>query len=191
MLVSVELPSLTLQLHDVSRANLVASAIFGDGAAALVVSGRPPRRPSLELLAHKAVLFPDTTDIMGFDLRTEGFTIVLSPRIPLLVRKHLRDEVNAFLAAQGRVLGDLSFFALHPGGAKVLDNVRDALELEEEDVAASRAVLRKCGNLSSASVYFVAKELLDAGAVEPGALGLLCAMGPGFTVELALLRGVA
>ncbi len=189
LLLSVELPSLTLQLEDASRANLVSSAIFGDGASALVVSSRTPSRPALEQLAQRAILFPDTTDVMGFDLRTEGFRIVLSQRIPLLVRKHLRGLVDAFLEGQGLSLKELSFFALHPGGAKVLDNVRDVLDLAEEDVAASRRVLRDYGNLSSASVHFVAQDLLERGAVAPGAYGLLCAMGPGFTVELALLRG--
>ncbi len=190
LVLAVELPSLTLQLEDASRANLVSSAIFGDGAAALVVSARPPRGPGLELLAHRSVLFPDTTQIMGFDLGSDGFRIVLSQRIPHLVRSRLREEVDAFLDAQGVALGALELFVLHPGGTKVLDNVRDVLELREEQVAASRRVLRRYGNLSSASVHFVAQALLEEGAVRPGALGLLCAMGPGFTVELGLLRGV-
>ena len=195
LLISVELPSLTLQLQDTSRANLVSSAIFGDGAAAALVTDRPPTQPALELLAHRAVLFPDSLDVMGFDLRTEGFRIVLSPRIPLLVKRHLRDEVEAFLgglAVDGApvALAELGFFVLHPGGTKVLDNLRDVLELDEADVRHSRGVLRDYGNLSSASVFFVAERLLAEGALEPGALGLLCAMGPGFTVELLLVRAV-
>lgn len=189
LLVSMELPSLTLQLDDTSRANLVSAAIFGDGAAALVVSDRAPRGPALEHLAHKTILFPDSADVMGFDLKSTGFKIILSKRIPLLVRKHLRDEVDAFLEAQGLTLDAMDFFVLHPGGAKVLDNVRGALSLEESKVAASRAVLRDYGNLSSASVHFVAKELLERGEIEPGDFGLLVAMGPGFTLEMALLRG--
>jgi alkylresorcinol/alkylpyrone synthase len=193
LIVALELPSLTLQLHDTSRANLVSSAIFGDGCAALVVGhGRgdgAPSRPAIEHVAHRTVLLPGSTDVMGFDLRTEGFQIVLSQRIPMLVRRHLREEVDAFLEAHGLLLSDLRFHALHPGGAKVLDNVRDALDLSEADVAASRRSLRDLGNLSSASVCFVAKDLLDAGAIAPGAPGLLVAMGPGFTIELALLRG--
>jgi alkylresorcinol/alkylpyrone synthase len=190
LLLSVELPSLTVQLDDTSRANLVSAAIFGDGAAALLVSDRPcARSVGLEHLAHRAVLFPDTVDIMGFDLRTEGFKIVLSPRIPLLVAKHLRPEVDRFLEAQGLRLDALSFFVLHPGGTKVLDNVRDSLSLAEEHVAASRRTLRDHGNLSSAAVHFAARDLLDHGGVGRGAFGLLVAMGPGFTMELALLRG--
>lgn len=192
LLLAVELPSLTLQLDDPSRANLVSSAIFGDGAAAVLVSDRPvpsARTRGLEHLAHKAVLFPDTTDIMGFDLKTEGFKIILSQRIPMLVAKHLRGEVDAFLEAQGLSLGGLDFFVVHPGGTKVLDNVRDTLGLPEAKVAAARRTLRAHGNLSSAAVHFVASELLERDEVAPGQLGLMIAMGPGFTLELALLRG--
>lgn len=188
LILAVELPSLTVQLEDASRANVVSAAIFGDGAAALVVSNRPARGPALELLAHQATLFPDTTEIMGFDLRTEGFKIILSPRIPHLVNRHLREEVDAFLERQGLALRDMGFFVPHPGGTKVLDQVRDTLGLREEDVASSRRVLREFGNLSSASVHFVAKDVLERGVAAPGALGLMIAMGPGFTLELALLR---
>lgn len=191
LILSVELPSLTLQLDDPSRANLVSSAIFGDGAAALVMSNRAPRGMGIEHLANKAVLLPDSTDVMGFDLRTEGFKIILSQRIPALVKRHLREEVDAFLEQQGVRLADLRFHVLHPGGTKVLDNLRDSLDLVEEDVAASRRVLRDYGNLSSASVHVVAKALLDDGKIEHGDLGLLVAMGPGFTIELGLLRGKA
>jgi alkylresorcinol/alkylpyrone synthase len=187
--VAVELPSLTLQLGDVSRANLISSAIFGDGAAALVVSNREPTGPAIEHVDHRCVLFPNSQDVMGFDLETEGFKIILSPRIPLLVKKHLRVEVDEFLATHGLSVTDLGFFVAHPGGTKVLNNLRDVLEVEEADVAASRETLRRYGNLSSASVHFVAKELLDNGGIEPGAFGLMIAMGPGFCAELALLRG--
>ena len=125
------------------------------------------------------------------DLRTEGFKIILSPRIPMLVAKHLRGEVDQFLESQGLDLARLDFFVLHPGGTKVLDNVRDTLGLEEAKVESSRRTLREYGNLSSAAVHFAARDLLDHGKVRPGAFGLMIAMGPGFTVELALLRGVA
>ncbi|MGE0713743.1 MAG: type III polyketide synthase [Planctomycetota bacterium] len=191
LLVSVELPSLTLQLEDTRRANLVSAAIFGDGAAAVVLARRAPPRPSFEVLAHRATLFPNTEEIMGFDLGNTGFQIILSRQIPLLVRRHLREEVDSFLEAQGLALSSVDFFVLHPGGTKVLDNVRDVLELEEEDVAAARASLREHGNLSSASIHAVARRQLERGAIQPGRFGLLVAMGPGFTVELALLRGVA
>ncbi|MCA8920935.1 MAG: type III polyketide synthase [Planctomycetes bacterium] len=190
LMLSVELPSLTLQLDDATRANVISAAIFGDGAAAVVMSNKPARTPSFEYLAHRATLFPNTEEIMGFDLRTEGFKIILSKRIPLLVKRELRGQVDSFLESQGLGLGEIDFFVLHPGGTKVLDNLRDVLELEESQVDAARETLADYGNLSSASVHFVAKELLRRGEVKPGAFGLMIAMGPGFTLELALLRGV-
>lgn len=190
LLLSVELPSLTLQLNDATRANLVSAAIFGDGAAAGVLTNGPAPGPSVEHLAHETVLFPKTQEIMGFSLRTEGFKIVLSRRIPLLVKRELRGCVDAFLAKQDLSLDGIGFYVLHPGGTKVLDSVRDVLELSEEQVSASRRTLAGYGNLSSASVHFVTMELLEQGAIEPGQLGLLVAMGPGFTLELALLKGV-
>ena len=186
--VSVEMPSLTLQLHDGSRANLVSSAIFGDGAAAAVVTGQAPEGPALEVLASRTILFEDSRDVMGFELGTEGFRIVLSQRIPRLVRKHLRDEVDAFLEAKGLGVADCGFAVVHPGGTKVLDNVRDCLGLKEADVACSRQVLRDYGNLSSASVHFVAQAMWEAGAIPSDRFGLMIAMGPGFTLEMLLLK---
>ena len=191
LLVSLELPSLTLQLDDPRRANVISAAIFGDGCAALVLADRPAAGPSVEVLAHTCTLFPNTESIMGFDLGDRGFEIILSKRIPLLIRKHLRAEVDDFLERQGLSLAALDFFALHPGGTKVISSLREVLDLEDAQVQASRDVLREYGNLSSASVHMVTKRLLDQGAIRPGALGLLAAMGPGFCVELSLLRGVA
>jgi alkylresorcinol/alkylpyrone synthase len=189
LVVSVELPSLTLQLGDGSRANLVSAALFGDGAAAAVLSKARPARASMEVLATRSILFPDTLDLMGFDLRSEGFHIVLSQRIPALVKRELRPELEAFLAAEGHRLEDLGFHVLHPGGARVLDNMQEVLGLDPAQVDPSRDVLRRHGNLSSASVLFVAREVLDRGGVKDGALGVLCAMGPGFALEMVLLRG--
>lgn len=188
--VCTELPSLTVQLGDTSRANLVSSAIFGDGCAAFVVTGEAPAEaPAFEVLDSASHLFPNTAEVMGFDLRTEGFKIILSPRIPILVKRHLRPLVDAFLAKRGLTTADLSFFALHPGGTKVLDNLRDVLDLEEDDVTDSRKALREYGNLSSASVMYVADEILQRAAFPDGGYGLLAAMGPGFALEMSLLSG--
>ena len=107
-----------------------------------------------------------------------------------MVKRELRGQVDAFLESQGVNLRQIGFFVLHPGGTKVLDNVRDVLELSEEQVSAARGTLAAYGNLSSASVHFVAHELLARGEVKPGQFGLTVAMGPGFTLELALLRGL-
>lgn len=190
LVVSVELPSLTLQLDDGSRANMVSAALFGDGAAAAVLRGPGAAGGrGFEILGHRSALFPNTLDMMGFELRTEGFTIVLNRRIPALVKRELRGEVDSFLAGSGHTLADIGFTVLHPGGSRVLDNVRDVLELTEPQVRSARDMLRRFGNLSSASVFFVARDVIQSGEYADGDLGLLCAMGPGFAIELVLLAG--
>jgi alkylresorcinol/alkylpyrone synthase len=190
LIVCLELPSLTLQLGDTRRANLVSAAIFGDGCAAAIVSNDTPTADGYELLGSRSILFPNSQDVMGFELETEGFKIILSPKIPLLVRQRLRGEVDEFLESFGLNRKDLGFLVLHPGGTKVLDNMKEVFEVDEDAVSAARYCLSEFGNLSSASVLTVARELRERGAFEDGQLGLLCAMGPGFAAEMTLMSGV-
>jgi alkylresorcinol/alkylpyrone synthase len=187
LIVAVELPSLTFQPDDRSMANLVSSVIFGDGAAAAVVADRPSRAGA-EVVASRSVLFPDTLDYMGFDLRDTGFHIVLSPAIPLLVRRRFADEVAPLLDAAGGHARALRYLALHPGGTRILDSLAEALDVPPARLDASRAVLARCGNLSSASVLFVYEEAMRREAPAAGDLGLLAAFGPGFSAECSLFR---
>jgi len=189
LVLCVELPSLTLQLGDTSRANLISSAIFGDGAVATVITAERPERPSFEIVESKSIQFAKSTNVLGFNLKTEGLQIVLSPRIPLIVKRRLRAEVDDFLAPLGLSLDDIGFQVLHPGGTKVLDNLRDTLGLVEEQIEPSRRILRQYGNMSSAAVLFVAKDFLDRGTFQDGEHGFLASMGPGFAVEMVLLKG--
>lgn len=187
LIVAAELPSLTLQHDDRSRANLISSAIFGDGVAALVVSkDRAAGLP--RILATGTHFFHDALDWMGFHLSDAGFRIILSPEIPARVNGELRALVQAFLGRHGVSCEQLSFFVLHPGGRRIIDNFREVFGRSEADVASARGVLADYGNLSSASVFFVLHRLLTAHRPAPGARGLLLAFGPGFTAELALLE---
>jgi len=190
VLLSVELCSLTLQREDVSIANIIASGLFGDGAAAVVLSGgeRPPARSGPRVLATRSVFYPDTERIMGWDVVDGGFKVVLSAKVPSLVTEHVRGDVDAFLQAQGLRRGDVRHWIAHTGGPKVLEAFEAALELPQQALRRSWDSLRKTGNLSSASVLFVLSELLASGEARPGDLGLLMAMGPGFCAELVLLR---
>jgi alkylresorcinol/alkylpyrone synthase len=190
VLLSVELCSLTLQREDVSIANVIASGLFGDGAAAMVLSGadRPPPGAAPRVIATRSVFYPDTERIMGWDLVEGGFKVVLSAKVPSIVTEHVRDDVDGFLAAQGLGRGDIRHWIAHTGGPKVLQAFESALELPPEALQRSWDSLRKTGNLSSASVLFVLSELLASGEARPGDLGLLMAMGPGFCAELVLLR---
>jgi alkylresorcinol/alkylpyrone synthase len=186
LVVCVELPSLSFQRHDLSVANLISTAIFGDGAAAVLVSGRPIRGACL--IDARSHLHPRTLDALGFDLESDGFHVVLGRELPALVRAEIAGLVDGLCARNGLARGDLRSFVLHPGGRRILDAVEDRLQLRPEDLAPSREILRRHGNVSSATVLFVLDEWIRTRAPAPGAHGLLGAFGPGFSSELALLR---
>lgn len=190
VMLSVELCSLTLQREDASVANIVATGLFGDGAAAVVLAGgaradgvRGPR-----ILATRSVFYPDTERVMGWDVVDTGFKVVLSAKVPDVVEAHIGPDVDAFLAAHGLARGDVGHWIAHTGGPKVLEAFRRSLGLPPAAIERSWRSLREIGNLSSASVLFVLGDLLDAGEARPGDVGLLAAMGPGFSAELVLLR---
>jgi alkylresorcinol/alkylpyrone synthase len=188
-MLSVELCSLTLQRDDASVTNVIASGLFGDGAAAVVLQGgaRPRPQGAPRVLATRSVFYPDTEWVMGWDVVDTGFKVVLSARVPEVVEARIGADVDAFLAANGLDRGRIRHWVAHTGGPKVLEAFRRGLGLPEAAVERSWRSLREVGNLSSASVLFVLGDLLDAGEARPGDLGLLAAMGPGFSAELVLL----
>jgi alkylresorcinol/alkylpyrone synthase len=192
-LVSVELCSLTLQREDLSVANLISSGLFADGAAAVIVTGedfpQPIEQPAgPEIRATRSVFYPETEDMMGWNISEKGFRILLSTEVPNLIRKNLGRDVDAFLADQGLQRGDLKSFVLHTGGPKVLEASAASLGLHNGELDASWNSLRKVGNLSSASVLVVLEDVMKHRRPKPGSLGLLAAMGPGFCSELVLLQ---
>ncbi|MHB8417026.1 MAG: type III polyketide synthase [Myxococcales bacterium] len=187
-LLAVELCSLTLQRNDVSVPNAIASGLFGDGAAALVLGGEKHASTGPKLIASRSVLYPDTERAMGWDVVDGGFRVVLSAQVPELVRTHIRDDVDGFLAAHGLERQRVRHWICHPGGPKVLEAIETALELPAKALARSWASLERIGNLSSASVLFVLAETLDEAEAQRGDLGLMIAMGPGFSSELLLLQ---
>jgi alkylresorcinol/alkylpyrone synthase len=192
-LVSVELCSLTLQREDLSVANLISSGLFADGSAAVIVTGEEFERTGADvsgprILATKSIFYPDTEEMMGWNISEKGFRIILSTEVPTLIRQNLGRDVDAFLADNGHQRSDLKSFVLHTGGPKVLDASADALGLHNGQLDASWDCLRKVGNLSSASVLCVLEDVMKNRRPEPGTLGLLAAMGPGFCSELLLLQ---
>jgi alkylresorcinol/alkylpyrone synthase len=184
----VELCSLTWQRGDVSTANLIASGLFGDGAAAVVVSGADAADASPRVVATRSMFYRSTEGAMGWDISETGFRIVLSPEVPDLVHQNLRQNVDDFLDAYGLCRTDIASWIFHSGGPRVLQAVEAALELPEDALAASWSSLRQVGNLSSASVLAVLEQYLDSDRGEPGSYSLLAAMGPGFCAELVLLQ---
>jgi alkylresorcinol/alkylpyrone synthase len=187
-LLSVELCSLTLQREDVSMANLISSALFGDGAAAAIVAGAERSYPGAEILDTRSIFYPGTEHIMGWDISEKGFKIVLSPQLPQLIVDHLGHDVDAFLGDHGLARKDIGRWILHTGGPKILEATGAALGLPKEALDASWESLRKVGNLSSASVLLVLEEVFKRRRPEAGTYSLLAAMGPGFCSELVLLR---
>ncbi|MCE9595422.1 MAG: type III polyketide synthase [Planctomycetes bacterium] len=189
VVLTIELCSLTVQREDRSVANLIASGLFGDGAAAAVVVGERSRaRPGPRIVATRSVFYPDTEHVMGWHIGERGFGIVLSPAVPTVAREHIGEDVDAFLDAQGLARRDIAAWICHPGGPKVLEAVRDALALDDRDVELSWRSLARVGNLSSASVLFVLEATLAERPPAKGSRGVLLAMGPGFCSELVLLE---
>lgn len=191
LLVSVELCSLTIQHGDDSTANLVASGLFGDGGAAVVMTGAarpaPPGPPRPRVVDAASRLYPDTARELGWDVGGSGFRIVLAPRLPGLVEHHLADDVRALLEPHDLKARDAGTWVVHAGGPRIVDAVRDALDLDEAAVAPARRVLARSGNLSSASVLHVLADV-TARPHQAGEWGVVVAFGPGLGAELVLLR---
>lgn len=195
VLLSLELCSLTVQRDDTSMANIVASGLFGDGAAAVVMVGE--RRAQLmgirgpEVLASRSRLYPDTERTMGWDIGGSGFRIVLSPGVADVIKAHLGCDVAAFLAMHQRTASDIATWVCHPGGPKVLEAMESALDLHSGQLDVTWRSLAAVGNLSSASVLHVLSDTLAGKGANPpvaGSCGLVMAMGPGFCAELVLVR---
>jgi alkylresorcinol/alkylpyrone synthase len=188
VLVSVELCSLTWQRKDLSVANLISSGLFGDGSAAVIVSGAARAASGPRVLATTSSFYRGTEDVMGWDISSDGFSIVLSSEVPNMVRKHLAQDVDGFLAENGLDRADISTWIMHTGGPKVLEATAEALDLPDAALQVSWDCLARVGNLSSASVLVVLEEFMNRRRPAPGTYSILAAMGPGFCSELVLLR---
>jgi alkylresorcinol/alkylpyrone synthase len=188
VLLSVELCSLTLQPEDLSIPNLIATGLFGDGAAAVVVAGERHPATGPRIVATRSIFYPESERVMGWDISENGFRLVLSADVPKVVLDYLRRDVDDFLAEQGLSRGDVCRWISHPGGPKVLDAMAEALELRDGELEATWKSLREVGNLSSTSVLLVLGDTLESYPPPAGGYGLVLAMGPGFCSELVLLR---
>jgi alkylresorcinol/alkylpyrone synthase len=187
LIIAVELPSLTFQRKDISQANLISSILFGDGAAAVLVTSEPrTRRP--KILVSETYTFPNSLDAMGFDLRDSGFHILLSKDVPELIGGQIRDLVDGFLERHGRKREDIKGWILHPGGARLLGNIEIELGLTKCQTQPSWDILGNVGNLSSATILFILQEWLDKRPLKPGDYAFAAAFGPGFSAEFLLLQ---
>jgi alkylresorcinol/alkylpyrone synthase len=185
-LLAVELCSLTIQRDDHSIANLVASSLFGDGAAAVIATGADRPAVGPKLVATRSRTYPDTEDVLGWNIGTAGFQIVLSVEIATVVEKYLGDDIRNFLADHGLTTADISRWVLHAAGPKVIDAVENVVDVPRDAFDITRKSLRNNGNLSSVSVLDILQDTMTD-PPPPGSLGLMIAMGPGFSAELVLL----
>ena len=186
LILSVELPSLTFQRKDISQANLISSILFGDGAAAVLISGNAAHGP--RILTSETYTFPDSLDAMGFDLRDSGFHILLSKDVPEMIGAKIRSLVDCFFQRHGVTQKDIKGWILHPGGSRLLSNVETSLGLTKEDTQPSWDILANVGNLSSATILFILQEWLEKRPLQRNDLAFAAAFGPGFSAEFLLLQ---
>lgn len=187
LLVVVELCSLTYRKADLTAANVVSTALFGDGAAAAVVTA-DSTVPGVELLGSDGVTWPDTEEFMGWEFGDDGMSVELSRRIPALVRQQFRDSFDDACQHIGVAPRAVDHHLAHPGSWLILDQIEDVLGLGPDALRRSRDVLREHGNMSAATVLFILERLLDRRDDEPGDVAVLSAMGPGFSAEHLALR---
>jgi alkylresorcinol/alkylpyrone synthase len=191
LVLALEFASLTFQRWDRSATNVISTAIFGDGGAAVVLVGREHPRfaeACVRILDSESHFFPGTAHFMGFRLRNRGLQIVLARELTPFVRREVSGAVQRFLARRGLARDDITRWILHPGGRKIVEAMTEQLGLGSGDLAPTERVLSEHGNMSSVTVLFVLEEVLRNGAPRPGEKGVLGAFGPGFGAEFALLE---
>ncbi len=191
-LISIELCSLTLQLQDLTPANLIAATLFGDGGACVLASGDDRQvgeaRALPTTVETRSRFYPDTENVMGWEIGDFGFRVLLDASVPDLVVEHLRSDIDGFLGDLGLGRDDIAWWVCHTGGPRVISAIREALEILDEALSLTRCSLAEVGNLSSASVLHVLADTMAERPAKPGDLGLLMAMGPGFCCEMVLLK---
>jgi alkylresorcinol/alkylpyrone synthase len=193
ILFAVELCSLTIQRDDLSLANLVASGLFGDGAAAVLMVGDDHPRaqranPMPRVIDSQSQFFPETEHIMGWDVTNSGFKVLLSAEIAGLAQSEVRPSMEAFLGRHDLTIADIDHWLVHPGGPRVIQALQDGLGLPDEALTLSWETLAEAGNISSASVLVILDKTMKRVQPKPGERGVLMAMGPAFCAELVLLQ---
>ncbi len=187
VVVAAEFCGLTFLPNDHTKSNIVASALFGDGVGAAVVVGDQVDVPGLDVVQTRSRLFPDSLDIMGWNITSQGLQVVFNRRIPDIVAEHADDELNALLDAADVSRDQIAAYLYHPGGPKVLGAYCDAYGLTEDAMPLPREVLKDCGNMSSVTVFFVIERFLAQQDRPTDGYAVASALGPGFCSESLLL----
>ncbi|HHW38579.1 MAG TPA: type III polyketide synthase [Bacillales bacterium] len=194
LVLSVELCSLTFQKNDHSKSNLIGTSLFADGVGCALIVGleadltfQDADTALPRIVATQSLLLPDSEDVMGWSIKNEGFFVVFSKDIPSIIRTWVKSNVENFLDEQHLTMGEIEHFVAHPGGKKVLGAYVEAFGFGKEKINNSLEVLTNYGNMSSATILYVLKKFLENSS-KKGDLGLVAAVGPGFSSELLLLR---
>jgi alkylresorcinol/alkylpyrone synthase len=189
LVLAVEFCSLTFQPNDSSKSNLIGTSLFADGVACVCVAGDEADDKQLKphILASQSTFMRHAEDVMGWDIRDDGFFVIFSKDIPTLIYSWLKPNVEQFLSSHRLTMADIDYFIAHPGGKKVLEAYQTALGIDEKKTAVSFQILKQFGNMSSVTVYFVLEQFMKH-PVKEGEHGLMLALGPGFSSELVLLR---
>lgn len=191
LIIGVELCSLTFRRNDFSKSNFVATSLFSDGIASVIILGSNASKkyePSflVEIVDSQSKLYYNSEDVMGWEFLDDGFKVVFSKDIPLIIKENVKDDIESFLAKNNLKISDIKNFVAHPGGAKIIQAYTDALALNPEMLNHSKSVLRDYGNMSSVSVLYVLEKFLYEGFKD--GYGLMISLGPGFSSELVLLK---
>lgn len=188
LLCSSEMCSLTLLRDDPSKSNVVATALFADGAAAAILSGDETGDEGYRLLDSRSTLYPDSLSVMGWNVVSRGLQVVFDKNIPTIIKENARKEIDSLLADNGLTLDDVTEFLYHPGGPKVLGAYADAYELDADRFNYSRETLREFGNMSSVTVLYVLERYMQQHAPGRGGHAVISSLGPGFASETLLMQ---
>ena len=185
---AAEMCTLTFLHDDYSKSNLVATALFADGAAVALISGDETGDEGYPILGTRSMLFPDSLNVMGWSVVSRGLQVIFDQRIPDIIREHAASELDALLTDHGLTRDDVSEFLYHPGGPKVLRAYADAYGIDPDKFHWSREVLRDFGNMSSVTVlYVLAKYMAEHPPTHTNGHAVVAALGPGFSSEALLL----
>lgn len=184
--IAIEAPTATFQLEDHSMANIVSAAIFGDGAACVILSS-DENDSGPEVVADEMYHFYDAEHMMGFSLTNSGLKMVLDVEVPDTIAEHFPDIIHPFLAKNGLSIEDVSHLIFHPGGKKIIQTVEALFDGLGKNINETKEVLRQYGNMSSATVLFVLEKVLE-NKPNPGDIGVMLSFGPGFSAQRVLLR---
>lgn len=188
LVIAAELCSLTFIREDISKSNLIATGLFSDGIASVLIAGDNVKSVSereINIKGSQSRLYYDSLDVMGWEVMNSGFKVVFSKDIPSIVENSVRPDLEKFLVRNKLELSDIKNFIVHPGGKKVIEAYINALGLNSGQFSNTKKILRNYGNMSSATVLYVLNEFTETGT-ENG-FGLMMSLGPGFSSEMVLL----